>query len=250
MTKAPFRAEHIGSLLRSPEILEARKKHDGGLLKAADLKSLEDKEIQDLVKLQQQIGIKSITDGECRRHMFYDGLFDNLDGFTYLDSPSIKIFKQYVPDVAAFTAKGFKPAGTHVCTGPIKRTKPCYRPDFEFLKALVKPEEVAGVKLTLAAPEWFHLRHGEHSYDKSVYANDREYFDAIAAAYREELADLYDAGCRNIQFDDPLLAYFCAESMLKGMKEEGVDSEALLLEYINLYNNCLSGLPGVSFRST
>lgn len=242
-SSAPFRAEHIGSLLRSPELLEARTKHEGGLLKAEELKKLEDKEIQEIVKLQQKVGIKSITDGEFRRHMFYDGFFDNLDGFTYLDSPSAQIFKSYVPDVAAFQAKGFKPAGTYVCTSPIKRTKSCYRADFEYLKSLVSPQEVSGIKLTLAAPEWFNLRHGEHSYSKDVYANDREYFDAIAAAYSEELTDLYKAGCRNIQIDDPLLAYFCADSILKGMKEEGVDSDALLNEYINLYNNCLKNVP-------
>jgi methionine synthase II (cobalamin-independent) len=67
--------------------------------------------------------------------------------------------------------------------------------------------------MTLAAPQWFHLRHGEHSYPKDVYANDNEYFADIAKAYREELADLYDAGCRNVQFDDPLLAYFVSLSL-------------------------------------
>lgn len=85
--KAPFRAEHIGSLLRPASILEARTKRDGGLTKAEDLEKLEDKEIRDIVKLQQEVGIQSITDGEFRRHMFYDGFFDNLEGFSYLDSP-------------------------------------------------------------------------------------------------------------------------------------------------------------------
>jgi len=122
--------------------------------------------------------------------------------------------------------------------------------------------------MTLAAPQWFHLRHGEHSYPKDVYANDNEYFADIAKAYREELADLYDAGCRNVQFDDPLLAYFvslflaveisptywkaeemlvvvkqCSEAMLSGMKAEGVESEPILDAYIKLYNDCIRDVP-------
>lgn len=249
-TRPPFRAEHIGSLLRPASILEARNKHDGGLVNATELAAIEDEEIKKVIALQQSIGIRSITDGEYRRHMFYDSFFENLEGFTYVDSPSVEIFKQYVPDVAAFRDQGFKPAGTYLCTGPIKRVKPCYRPAFEFVKAQVESSssssaasEVAGIKMTLAAPEWFHLRHGEYSYARTVYENDKEYFDAIAAAYNEELLDLYAAGCRNIQIDDPLLAYFCADSMLKGMKEVGVDPQAQLQAYLDLYNNCLVDIP-------
>jgi len=95
----------------------------------------------------------------------------------------------------------------------------------------------------VCAPEWFHLRHGPYAYDKSVYQTDEEYFADIAKAYREEFAELYSLGCRNIQFDDPLLAYFCAEKMIQGMKEEGVDSERLLQLYIDVYNDCLRERP-------
>lgn len=83
----------------------------------------------------------------------------------------------------------------------------------------------------------------EHAYDHNVYANDAEYFADIAVAYQEELRDLYEAGCRNVQFDDPLLAYFCSEAMLSGMKEAGVDSGAILDSYIKLYNDCLKDKP-------
>lgn len=76
-----------------------------------------------------------------------------------------------------------------------------------------------------------------------MYPNDAAYFADIAIAYQEELKDLYSAGCRNVQFDDPLLAYFCSEAMLSGMKEAGVDSAALLDAYIKLYNDCLKGRP-------
>ena len=116
--------------------------------------------------------------------------------------------------------------------------------------------------MTIAAPEWFHLRHGacallpslvlqrvtqthisqlgEHAFVPGVYTDREDYFNDIAAAYRQELEALYAAGCRNVQFDDPLLAYFCDVSMLKGLNDEGTDADALLDAYIRLYNNCLS----------
>jgi len=111
------------------------------------------------------------------------------------------------------------------------------------LKKYVSADQVKNLKLTLCAPEWFHLRHGEHAYSKDVYQNDVEYFADIVVAYRQEIAELHSLGCRNLQFDDPLLAYFCAEPMLDGMKEAGVDSDVLLDLYIKVYNDILQGRP-------
>jgi len=102
---------------------------------------------------------------------------------------------------------------------------------------------VRNLKLTCGAPEWFDLRHGEHAFNHDVYKTKDEYFDDIAKAYREELDVLYKAGLRNVQFDDPLLAYFCSESMLSGMQEVGEDSELLLDKYIKLYNGCIRDVP-------
>lgn len=239
----PFRAEHLGSLLRPDYLLQARKQFDNKEITYEQLRVLEDKAIVEALRLQREVGIRAFTDGEYRRHMFYDGFFDHLQGFEEIQNPPVEIFKTYVPDIKAFLANNIKPAGTTLCTGKIRHVKSGYLPQFEALKALVQPEEVKNIKLTLAAPEWFHLRHGEHAYRPGVYANRDEYFDDIAAAYRRELEVLYAAGLRNAQFDDPLLAYFCAEPMLKGMQEVGEDSEALLDRYIQLYNDCLAGRP-------
>lgn len=87
------------------------------------------------------------------------------------------------------------------------------------------------------------MRHGENSFPTDVYATDAEYFADLAKAYREELDDLYQAGCRNVQFDDPLLAYFCAVPMLEGMRAEGVDPETVLDSYIKCYADCLRDKP-------
>ncbi|KAI5820253.1 UROD/MetE-like protein [Pyronema omphalodes] len=234
----PFRAEHLGSLLRPDYILDARKKFDKGEVSAEELKQLEDKAIKEAVAIQKEVGLCGLTDGEYRRHMFYDGFFDHLEGFTDIAHPPREIFKMYVPDVRAFLAENTKPAATTLCTGKIKHVKSGYLPQFQELAKMVAPEEVKNIKMTLAAPEWFHLRHGEHAYDKAVYANDEEHFNDIAAAYRVELEILYNAGCRNVQIDDPLLAYFCDVSMLEAMRAEGADPDARLDAYIRLYNNC------------
>ncbi|KAF8552592.1 UROD/MetE-like protein [Imleria badia] len=239
----PFRAEHIGSLLRPDYLLEARRKFDKKEITQEQLRELEDRAIVDAVNMQREVGIKGFTDGEYRRHMFYDGFFEYLEGFEDVNNPPLEIFRRYVPDIRAFTVNNVKPASTTLCTGKIKYIKSGYVPQFESLKALVQPDEVKNIKLTLAAPEWFHLRHGEHAYKPEVYADREAYFNDIAVAYRQELEVLYAAGCRNVQIDDPLLAYFCDVSMLKGLKDEGDDPDALLDAYIRLYNNCLATRP-------
>ncbi|KAI0092857.1 hypothetical protein BDY19DRAFT_511757 [Irpex rosettiformis] len=239
----PFRAEHLGSLKRPAKLLEKRSAFDKKLVSAEELTEVEDEAIKAIVEMQREVGIKSITDGEFRRHMFFDGFFNNLDGMEHISEVPPHMFMEYVPDYVAFKKLNFKGADSYICKEKLKRTKPFYVPQFEQLKALTKPEEHAHLKLTLCAPEWYHLRHGDYAYDKNVYKNDEEYFADIAIAYQEEIKALYDAGCRNIQFDDPLLAYFCADSMIKGMEERGIDHEALLDTYIKTYNDCLKGRP-------
>ncbi|KAI5474458.1 hypothetical protein MNV49_003249 [Pseudohyphozyma bogoriensis] len=222
-------------------LLSARAAFDAGKLSQPELKEVEEKAIVDIVKLQQEIGIKSITDGEFPRHMFFDGFFDNLTGMVEIHDPPREIFKMWVPDLKGFVdSPAAKPGSTWVCKSKLKREGPMYRPQFEALAAKVPKDAVKNLKITLAAPQWYHLRHLEHAYG-DVYENDAAYFADIAKAYREELADLYDAGCRNVQFDDPLLAYFCSESMLAGMKADGIESEPILDSYIKLYNDVLDG---------
>ncbi|GJJ09543.1 hypothetical protein Clacol_003766 [Clathrus columnatus] len=244
MSKAPhnppFRAEQLGSLKRPAELLQARAAFDQGKITSDELHVIEDKHISEIVEMQHSVGIKGITDGEFRRHMFYDGVFDNLEGMVFMKP---EMFMPYVPDIMAFKEHDFKNAATYICKSKIKRTKPFYKDQFLGLAKFVPPEEVKNIKLTMCVPHWFHLRHGPYAYPKDVYKNDEEYFADIAQAYREELAELYSIGCRNIQFDDPMICYFCSESMLEGMKNDGLDSEAILDLYIKTYNDAVQGLP-------
>ncbi|RYP74149.1 hypothetical protein DL771_003207 [Monosporascus sp. 5C6A] len=246
--RPPFRAEHMGSLLRPAKLTEKRLKLDNAkaleIAQDKELHAIEDEAIKDIVKLQLDLGYHAINDGEYRRHQFWGTFFPNLQGFEEIQNPSWDMFRMYVPDIAAFTESGHKPGESIVCTGKIKHVGSSYLPDWKYLKNLVPPERVKELKITLAAPEWYHLRYkAGKAYPLDVYANDAEYFADIAAAYRTELQILYDNGCRNVTIDDPNLAYFCSEKMIAGFKENGEDPDALLDTYIKLYNDCIASRP-------
>lgn len=112
----------------------------------------------------------------------------------------------YLPDAAAFAEIGINAVSSEICVGKIKHVGSADLAHFNYIKSLVPSEEVKNIKLTLASPNWFHLRYQQgKAYPKEVYANDEEYFADVAKAYQTELQVLYDAGCRNVQFDDPNL---------------------------------------------
>lgn len=139
--------------------------------------------------------------------VFWGSFFPGLEGFEEVTDFDSDIFRLYAPDVAAFLEAGHKPGETVICTGKIKHVGSTYVDQFKHLASLVAPEEVKNVKLTLAAPNWYHLRYKNgRAFPKDVYSTEDEYLSDIAKAYQEELQILYDAGCRNVQFDDPNLA--------------------------------------------
>ncbi|KAJ4409248.1 hypothetical protein N0V91_002603 [Didymella pomorum] len=241
----PFRAEHLGSLKRPQNLLDARYKEHKS---SAELAPLEDKAIQDIVKTQLDLGFCGISDGEYRRHMFWGTFWPELEGMKEVQNPPLDTFRTYVPDIAAFLESGHQPGESVYCTGKIKHTgESTYVSQVEHLKTLLPKERWGDIKLTLAAPNWYHLRYVDgKAYPKDVYANDKEYFADVAKAYQVELDILYKAGLRNVQFDDPNLAYFCSEKMLDGWKEDKnntVSADELFDLYIQLYNDCLSKVP-------
>ncbi|TFK30331.1 UROD/MetE-like protein [Coprinopsis marcescibilis] len=240
----PFRADHIGSLLRPSALFEKRQQLEDKKCTLEDVRALEDDAIKRVVELQRQVGIKSITDGELRREMFFENVFDRLEGMTFIPNRPIHTFKPYIPHQAFMYAAGMQEAPTIYCTGKIKRTRSFYVDEFKYTKSLVPPEEVKNIKVTICSPSWFHQRHGsDMTYDLSVYNNDDEYFNDLATAYRAEFQELYYLGCRRIQIDDPTFCYFCNENMISGMEGAGVDHEALLDTYIRAINLCTEGRP-------
>ncbi|KAF3760448.1 UROD/MetE-like protein [Cryphonectria parasitica EP155] len=246
--RPPFRAEHLGSLLRPQKLVDKRVALDGQkavvIANDKELHAIEDEAINEIVKLQLDLGFHAVNDGEYRRHQFWGTFFPALEGMEEIEDPPLDMFRLYVPDLAAFTEAGHKPGESIVCVGKIKHVGSTYVDQWNYLKKLLPADYVKEAKLTLPAPEWYHLRYQTgRAYPKDVYANDEEYFADIAKAYHAELQVLYDAGCRNVTIDDPNLAYFCSEKMLQGFKDAGEDSDALLNSYIKLYNDCISSRP-------
>ncbi|KAM7218423.1 methyltetrahydropteroyltriglutamate-homocysteine s-methyltransferase [Rhypophila decipiens] len=246
--RPPFRAEHMGSLLRPQKLSEKRVELDGKdaltITQDSELRALEDEAIDDIVKLQLDLKYHPVTDGEYRRHQFWGTFFPGLEGFEEIPDPPLDMFRLYVPDLAAFTEAGHKPGESIICTGKIKHKGSTYIDQWNYLTSRLPPNMISSAKLTLPAPEWYHLRYQPgRAYPLDIYPNDAAYFADIAAAYRAELHTLYLAGCRNVTIDDPNLAYFCSEKMLGGFRDAGEDSEALLDSYIKLYNDCISARP-------
>jgi methionine synthase II (cobalamin-independent) len=243
----PFRAEHLGSLLRTEELLKVKTAFEKGQASAAELKAVEDRDIKDIVETQKKLGYPALSDGEYCRHMFWGSFFPGLEGFEEVTEFDSDIFRLYAPDVAAFLEAGHKPGETVICTGKIKHVGSTYVDQFKHLASLVAPEEVKNVKLTLAAPNWYHLRYKNgKAFPKDVYSTEDEYLSDIAKAYQEELQILYDAGCRNVQFDDPNLAYFCSEKMLEGWKADSLNiatADETFDKYVKQYNELLSKRP-------
>ncbi|MBV9362274.1 MAG: 5-methyltetrahydropteroyltriglutamate--homocysteine S-methyltransferase, partial [Betaproteobacteria bacterium] len=190
---APFRADHVGSLLRPQALHEARSQFKKNLISKEKLKAAEDEHIRKVVKLQEDVGLQSITDGEFRRDWWH---IDFLHGFDGVDLTQ----PQY--------AKGAEFKNTEeqppfmVISGKLKRTKPSMLDHFKFLKSVV----TKGVpKFTMPSPAMLHARADRASL-KKVYPDVEEFWADLTRCYREEIADLYKAGCRYLQIDDMTIA--------------------------------------------
>ena len=229
----PFRAEHIGSLLRPEELIRQRYLIADGKAPASSLPPIEQASIKDIVKLQQECGFKGITNGEHSRHQFWGTFFETLDGMEEVNlregGYDTSIFRMYAPgechgillrigglalninslaDVNTYITEKHIPNAVCLAVGPIRHTgKSTILPEFEFLKTLVPSSQWGDIKLTLPSPSWYHLRYGPgRAYLKGVYEGDEPYFADVAKAYQVELGLLYEAGARNVQVDDPNLA--------------------------------------------
>jgi len=244
----PFRAEHIGSLLRPEELVKHRYAVAGGDASPESLAPIEEQAIREVVKLQQECGIHSITNGEYSRHQFWGTFFETLNGMEEInlreEGYDQSIFRAYAPDVKSFMHAKTIPNQVTVATKKISHTgKSSFLPEFEFMKTLLPESEWKSIKLTITSPSWYHFRYGpKKAYLNNAYTNDDDYFADVAKAYQTELKILYDAGLRNAQVDDPNLAYFCSEAMLEGWKNDPENfqtADEQLDAYLKFYNMCL-----------
>ncbi|KAJ6450376.1 hypothetical protein C8R45DRAFT_1043477 [Mycena sanguinolenta] len=242
-----FRANHIGSLLRPPSLLAARKTQeiylDAPL--SSDIAEATKAAIADAVKKQLELSIRPITSGEYDRTIFYSGFFEKLEGMTMTKGlPVPDAFRTGLISSTVFLRMGRTVREANIATGPIRRTVPAYMEAWEMLKAVTPPEHWGECKMCLPSITFEHLQLANGAaWAPGVYADDRAYFTDLATAYRAELKDLYDAGLRHVQIDDPNLCFFFGEMFQEGCRTDGVDLEELFDLYLWAHNEAVRGRP-------
>jgi 5-methyltetrahydropteroyltriglutamate--homocysteine methyltransferase len=230
--KGPFRADHVGSLQRPAWLLEARTRFKKGEISAAALRAEEDKAIADAVKMQEDIGLKSITDGEYRRENFHFDFLDKIEGVDFRrmmpeGSEGKSVDPEKAPFVAYITKRMKRPAaGIEV-------------ENYEVIAGLTDRTP----KITIPSPTMTHFRGGRAAIDKAAYPEMDDFFADLARVYREELAGLADAGCRYVQFDDTNLAYLCDPNMRESARKLGEDPDQLPVTYAALINDTIRDRP-------
>jgi 5-methyltetrahydropteroyltriglutamate--homocysteine methyltransferase len=231
LKKPPFRADHVGSLLRPPELLAARAKHQAAEISAAALREVEDRSIREAVALQESIGLRGITDGEYRRTYFHIDFLEKLDGIAVRGGITTK-FHRHDKEI------DFAPPRLEV-VGKLRRSRPIAGADFDFLKSVTKRT----AKLCIPSPTMVHFRGGRSAIDRTAYPDMEEFFADLARAYREEIADLAARGCTYLQLDDTNLAYLCDEKLRQGARERGDDPDQLPHIYARLINDAIRDRP-------
>ncbi|KAK8099038.1 5-methyltetrahydropteroyltriglutamate-homocysteine methyltransferase [Apiospora kogelbergensis] len=247
----PFRADHVGSLLRPQSLLDARsslsspsKMYSLEVPKA--VKAAEAQAIRDVVQVQLERGIRPITDGEYARHIYYGGFFEKLSGFEAKpDLPIPDAFRTDFPTTTGLARMGAKTRAAVVCTGKIEYKESPYLGEWLALRGCLPEHLWKEAKMTIPAPNYQHiqLKPGTAWTRDSGYTSDQEYFDDLAKCYAAELRTLYDAGLRHVQIDDPHLTYFCSPQFVEGCAHDGTDTDALLELYIRTHNQLLAGKP-------
>lgn len=230
--RLPARYDHVGSFLRPKYLLEAREQKAKGEITPEQLRLVEDKAISEIVKFQEDIGLKSITDGEFRRTYFHIDFLEQLGGV-----------KTDIP----VTIK--KPDGTEELAPPVMRVvdkvthaRAIQLADFQYLKSQVSPGNTP--KVTIPSPTMLHFRGGRAGISKEAYPElDPDFYDDVARAYGDELRSLAAAGCTYVQMDDTNLAYLCDEKMREAARQRGDDPNELPHRYAAFINKVVAQKP-------
>jgi 5-methyltetrahydropteroyltriglutamate--homocysteine methyltransferase len=230
----PFRADHVGSLLRPPELLKAREDFAAGRIQADELRAIEDEAIRAAVKMQHDVGLQSATDGEFRRASWHMDFIHQLGGIEKAPSDLHVQFRNE-DGVLEYT-----PAALHV-GGKVHLDHPIFAEDFRFL-AGITPEAMTA-KLTIPSPSMVHYRGGQAMIDPEIYSDAAEFWSDLTDAYAEQVQAVADLGCTYLQFDDTSLAYLNDPRQRQEMASKGEDAEHLHEKYISNINRALAGKP-------
>jgi 5-methyltetrahydropteroyltriglutamate--homocysteine methyltransferase len=230
-TTPPFRADHVGSFLRPRYLLDAREQREKGEITPAQLRAVEDRAITEIVKFQEDVGLKSITDGEFRRTYFHIDFLDQLGGV-----------KTDVPVMVR------KPDGSEELAPPVMRVvdkvrhvKDIQRADFEYLKSQVSAGSTP--KVSIPSPTMLHFRGGRAGISAEHYPDLEPFYQDVADAYGAELRSLAAAGATYVQMDDTNLAYLCDEHMREGARARGDDPNELPHRYAGFINRVVAQKP-------
>ncbi|HEV7476359.1 MAG TPA: 5-methyltetrahydropteroyltriglutamate--homocysteine S-methyltransferase [Burkholderiales bacterium] len=230
--RPPFRADHVGSLLRPPELKQARADLKAGKISRQSLTEIENQSIRSAVALQEAAGLQAVTDGEFRRAFWHVDFLTGFEGIAATQG-------QYA---LKFHGEGGAESETKsmmVVTGKVKRAKPIMVSHFEFLRKATSKT----AKLCIPAPTYLHMRGGRKVVDAKAYPDIEEFWSDIAGAYREEIADLARAGCKYLQIDDVSFATLCDESIRAQVRRDGEDPAKLPAKYASVISSLLKGKP-------
>ncbi len=228
-TEPPFRADHVGSLLRPAPLKQARAQREKGEITTEALKAIEDREIAAVIKKQEDVGLKSITDGEFRRAFWNYDFLGALDGAeAYLGERKIK-FEGVNPRPMMMRVTG--KLGTFSGHPMLEH--------FKFLKEHTR----ATPKMTIPSPSSMHFRYGRDAVPASIYPDMSDFYRDLGATYRQAVRAFADVGCRYLQLDEVNFTYLCDPKLREQVAARGDDPEKLPLVYADMINAAISDIP-------
>jgi 5-methyltetrahydropteroyltriglutamate--homocysteine methyltransferase len=233
-TTPPFRADHVGSLLRPASLLAARDDFAAGKTDAARLREAEDAAIADVVSMQRDVGLQSVTDGEFRRATWHMDFIYQIGGISKAPGHLAVKFHNPAGDIE------WTPAALHVGS-KLRMDKTIFGEDFGYLQSVTPPGMTP--KLTIPSPNMVHYRGGPAAIDPHVYPDMEGFWADLAAAYADEVARLAGQGCTYLQFDDTSLAYLNDPAQRAEIAGRGEDADHLHLRYIQQINAALASKP-------
>jgi 5-methyltetrahydropteroyltriglutamate--homocysteine methyltransferase len=226
----PFRAEHIGSFVRPPRLIEAARAYKAGKLDDAGFQAVQDESIRGIVAFQESLGLPSVTDGEFRRRSWSAGFIDAVDGFALRDGTLGFRNESGVLGVAA----------SPYAKAPLRRKHRIVADDYRFLKSVVK----RGVpKVTIAAPDVMHWFLGPKAFETHVYRDREAFFADLVRLYQDEVAELAREGCTYLQLDDTALPCNCDPNARRDVVARGEDPDELTRRYATLFNESIAKKP-------
>jgi 5-methyltetrahydropteroyltriglutamate--homocysteine methyltransferase len=230
--RPPFRAEHVGSLLRPPALLKARDERKRGEISAAQLREVEDASIRDVVRMQEDLGLQSVTDGEFRRGSWHMDFLYQIGGVTRVQDDMKVTFHNEKGDIE-FTPSALR------ASGRLSLTKTIFGEDFAFLKSIARHTP----KITIPSPSMMHYRGGKSVVNPDVYPGIDQFWSDLKRVYAEQIDGLGRLGCNYLQLDDTSLAYLNDPAQREYVARLGGDAQNQHLTYIDLMNGALAKRP-------